>query len=450
MNIAPGPRSQGSVLVVTLLTASIIGIGVTSYLLMVSHQNYSTMRSLAWNTAIPLAEAGIEDALTHLNLDNNLTANNWLSKDVNGQTVYKKRYDFTADASYYSVTISNAATAPVIFSQGSVPGPLGRGNATRAVRVTTVPKGFFRPAILTKGTIKPGSEFATDSFDSSDPAYSTGGKYDPAKTKANGNLASIATAPGAIEIQDAKIAGHIYTPPTGSYTLGANGMVGDQNFLSNTANAGKVQPGFYSNDLNTTIPDASAPPGWQSYPYPVGGLVGGVFYTAILASGNYQLPAGATLSGPILVLGDATLYVPQDGRIQFNNADVINISSSFNASLKLYNASSSDAVFGDISNDSGLASRFSYYGLPTTAGTKTTLANSGTYPFAGTLYAPNQDVVVSGSGDTLIDFSGAITANSFSLSGQARLHFDEALARAGGLPRFVIDSYTEIAASPNF
>jgi len=262
-------------------------------------------------------------------------------------------------------------------------------------------------------------------------------------------VASISTAADAVDIRDSKIFGHVYTPPTGSYILGNNGMVGDQAFQNDPANAGKVQPGYYSSDLNTTIPDATPPAGYQFFPYPLGGVVDGVVYDFILASGGYQLPAGTTLAGNVLVLGDATLYVPPESRIQFASGDVITVSDGLSATLKVYNASTTDAAIGDVSNASGMASRFAYYGLPTTAGTKATLASSGAFAFAGTIYAPSQDIIMRGPGSGNLDFIGAITANSFTLSGHRSIHFDEALAKSGGLPRLVIDSYAEISSSVN-
>ena len=66
---------------------------------------------------------------------------------------------------------------------------------------------------------------------------------------------------------------------------------------------------------------------------------------------------------------------------------------------------------------------------------------------AGTIYAPNQDLVLTGPSAGNQNFVGAITANSLSMNGHVSLHFDEALAKSGGLPKFVIDSYVEIAAS---
>jgi len=449
MKIRLHANSQGIVLLVTLLTSLIMGLVVASYLMVIANQNYSTMRSLAWNSATSLAEAGIEEALTHLNDDTSLTVNNWSTLQINGQTVYRKRRDLGDVGSFYSVTISNAITSPVIFSQASTPGPLGSGNATRAVRVTTAPNGLFRPAVFTKGGINVGSDLLLDSFDSSDPQYSTNGKFDPAKVKANGNLASISTEADAVNIQNSKVFGHVYTPPTGSYILGNNGVVGDRVFQSDPANAGKVQPTYYSSDLNTTIPDATPPAGYQFFPFPLGGVVDGIVYDYILGSGGYQLPTGTTLNGSVLVLGDATLYVPPESRIQFSSGDVITVSAGLSATLKVYNASTADAVIGDVSNGSGMASRFAYYGLPTTAGTKATLTSSGAFAFAGTFYAPSQDIIMSGPDSGNLDFIGAITANSFTLDGHRSVHFDEALAKSGGLPRLVIDSYSEIAPSAN-
>jgi hypothetical protein len=41
--------NSGNALIVTLLTCLLIGVALASYLVLVSSQNYSVMRSLAWN-----------------------------------------------------------------------------------------------------------------------------------------------------------------------------------------------------------------------------------------------------------------------------------------------------------------------------------------------------------------------------------------------------------------
>ena len=61
-----------------------------------------------------------------------------------------------------------------------------------------------------------------------DPSYSTGGLYDPAKRKAGGDVAS---TEGMINVQNAKVMGTLYTGPDGSYTIGAEGSVGDLDWV---------------------------------------------------------------------------------------------------------------------------------------------------------------------------------------------------------------------------
>ena len=72
-------QKEGSTLALTLVTTGILGFLLVAYLSLVRSQNISNMRSQAWNQAIPVIEAGIEDALTHLNTHgvSNLTCDNW-------------------------------------------------------------------------------------------------------------------------------------------------------------------------------------------------------------------------------------------------------------------------------------------------------------------------------------------------------------------------------------
>jgi len=59
-------NSQGSVLLLTLLTAWVIGIALVSYLTLVANQNRSIYHSLSWNCCVPVMEAGVEEALTQI------------------------------------------------------------------------------------------------------------------------------------------------------------------------------------------------------------------------------------------------------------------------------------------------------------------------------------------------------------------------------------------------
>src|SRR5882762_3256741 len=63
-------RTQsGSVLLICLLTAAILGVTLASYLVMTQVQNTSVMRSQTWNASMAVSEAGVEDALALINLN---------------------------------------------------------------------------------------------------------------------------------------------------------------------------------------------------------------------------------------------------------------------------------------------------------------------------------------------------------------------------------------------
>src|SRR5687768_5190465 len=89
MTLTNRRNCNGSTLLVTIVLTVLIGVTLTSYLALVSHQNTSIMRSLAWNSAIAVAEAGVEEAMAHLNRNGtNRTADSWT---IEGTNVVKER-----------------------------------------------------------------------------------------------------------------------------------------------------------------------------------------------------------------------------------------------------------------------------------------------------------------------------------------------------------------------
>src|SRR5258708_7086316 len=110
-------RTRGSILLITMAFGLVVGTVLGSYLLLTSLRNEEASRSLAWNTGIPVLEAGIEEGLTHLNSDiNDPTANWWTADTVNGHPVYWKMRSLP-DGSYYYVTNLNiSSSTPLIIS----------------------------------------------------------------------------------------------------------------------------------------------------------------------------------------------------------------------------------------------------------------------------------------------------------------------------------------------
>lgn len=148
-------------LIITVVICGIIGLTLASYLSMVQANHLNVMRSQTWNTAIPACEAGIEEALAHLNSigDGDRATNGWVLTDG----LYRKTNSLLD--SRYEVSISTA-DSPVVTSYGSVRAPLGKGEITRAVRVITSRQSTGMKGLVAKGSITLGPGSVVDSYNS--------------------------------------------------------------------------------------------------------------------------------------------------------------------------------------------------------------------------------------------------------------------------------------------
>src|SRR5437868_633804 len=72
-------KQRGGALIMVLVITTLIGSVLVAYLSMLKSQNIYASRSLAWNTAMPMAEAGVEEALAHINYSGttNLSSDGW-------------------------------------------------------------------------------------------------------------------------------------------------------------------------------------------------------------------------------------------------------------------------------------------------------------------------------------------------------------------------------------
>src|SRR5439155_13514340 len=118
------PQS-GSTLLLTLVATIIIGSMLVAYLTLVKGQHMAGMRSQAWNATIPVIEAGMEEALTHLNNHGttNLLCDGWTL--IGSQYVMQRNIG----DGYYNVSIGNwvagaSNQAPIIESRGFINTPV--------------------------------------------------------------------------------------------------------------------------------------------------------------------------------------------------------------------------------------------------------------------------------------------------------------------------------------
>jgi len=430
---------QGSVLGITLILGALIGLMLAAYLTLIGSQNRFTQRSQVWNNAIPLCEAGVEEALAHINYvgtTSNFAINGWVLANTN---YIKTR---TNSEMMCEMNISGDLQ-PVITVKGSIRAPVQTNYVTRSVRVKTKFNRRFPQAVLSKGAISIGGGGTIDSFDSTNSLYNTGGKYDPAKRHDDATIATDAKGAGAISLGNSTIYGRAATGPGGTITVGASGVLGSSAWDDDPANKGKVQPGATTDDLNLYIPDNKLPVPYSGFaPWPnqilTGILLGGIAmpittYTYVIGNGDWVIDSiNLGSKDTFLVTGKARLYVR--GTTSVGGQAAIKIADG--ASLEMYAGGDVALGGGGVANNPGFASNFALYGLRTC----TSVSYSGNAQFIGTINAPQAAVSLSGTADAI----GAVVGASFSLSGTMGLHYDEALRGNPKEGRYLVASWLEM------
>lgn len=282
-----------------------------------------------------------------------------------------------------------------------------------------LPNSISQLGILCKSNMDiKGNNVTFDSFDSSDPSFSTAGQWIVSKRKANANIGTLAGITNSLNVGNGNIFGVAYTGPgleSNGVFIGAHGSVGDLTWVGEGISG--IQPGHWRGNLNLSVPDVAAPntSGWfTSLPAPDGnGVVN-------LAGGNYVV---ASLASPLLISSNTTLWV--QGSLSLGGVTITN-----NAQFVLYvgnmSNSSNSLSWSGLStiNTPGFASNFQIYGLPSL----TAINLLGNGPWTGTVYAPEATLVAGGGGASLQNASGQIVVNNISVSGQWNFHFDEHLA----------------------
>lgn len=423
-------KDSGMAMYVALMISAIFGFALLAFLNLVNWNYKSTMRSQIWNESIPVAESGIEEGLAHLNKSGpeDLDSDDW---QQSGDYFRMSRF---LEAGRYSVWISKE-TQPILYAKGEVKSPLTESWIPRAVRVTTQSLRLFFKGLVAKDTFDlRGNNIETDSFDSRDPQHSTGGQYDPSKAKAGGDIATNSRIINSLDIGNAKIRGRISSGPEAAPAIGPNGVVGSLEWHNSGAKG--IETGWYSDDMNVDFPAVNRPGSYGWYPTPA--VVDGVYYDFALFSSKYNL-TDLRLSGSqkMLVRGDAILTVNRT--IDLSGLSSIIIAEG--ASLKLYMNGESASIAGNgIVNQTGNALNFQYWGTENNKSIKL----SGNAGFIGTIYALEAALQLGGGGSDIIDFVGAGVADSITMNGHYRFHYDENLGKEGPKRGWVATSWNEI------
>ena len=274
-------NEQGNTLLVTIVVTGIIGFVLIAYMSLVNYQNSANMRSQGWNAAMPIVEAGVEEALAHLNsrglTNGNLACDGWT---LSGSTYSMTR---TIGEGFYTVSINNyvsgSTNSPTIESKGYVVKPVTVASGSsgsgpflaasvnlesgveylgRGVRARTQKQGIFTKGMVAKDSIDlNGNNIATDSFDSLDPLHSTNGLYISSKSRDNGDVAVNSSVTNSLNAGNANIKGHVAVGPGGTIAVGAQGSIGSAAWVDG-GNTG-IQTGYAANDMNVSFDDVTVP-----------------------------------------------------------------------------------------------------------------------------------------------------------------------------------------------
>jgi hypothetical protein len=455
--LTPKARVRGMTYATVIVSMIVIGTVLAAYLKMVAVQNQLTGRSQTWNRSVPILEAGIEEAMAHLNKNgspeegvvdlNRMGLDGWFNNGsltgpwhkfgwMNGDFYFVSIGAWDGTTNYFPSINSTGwvRQLPAFALRGSRGPFLAQsewGSFTRRVvsTGTTNDPIFTRPIVAKYGIDMNGQNVTVDSYDSSNPTMSTSNRWDITKRRANGDVASNDTITNTINVGNANIWGRIATGPLGTVRIGSGGKVGDAAWQLSSSTG--IQPGMSTDDMNVEFPDVWPPTGSAGWLPPAGGP------NYLLTSGDYCIPAG-TVSGQIRIAEGATVRLRIDGGLKLTGGDGLTISNG--ANLKLYLNCPSASIGGNgIINGTGIPINCQIYGSPNLK----TLDIGGNGETSCVVYAPNADVTMNGGGSGDNDFSGAIVAKSFRFNGHYNIHYDESLGRSYLWRGFKITSWNE-------
>jgi hypothetical protein len=252
-----------STLLLTLFLMFILVMSIGGYLYYVEQQNRMGARAQAWNMAMALSEAGIEEGLEVLNSwgfttcppSSQFTANGWQAVSNNAYSI-----DRNLPGGSYTVTVDvSDCYHPVITSWASMtPPPLAsrrfffaalQGNTTtpsakpvlvsRGVQVKAYKGSIWVASLAARGSIGMSGNSDRADVNSFDDSLN-GGVYSPSSALSNAVVASLN---GTVNVGNWNIDGKVEVSPTGSTYVGPNGSV----------------TGGISHDANFTFPNTGLP-----------------------------------------------------------------------------------------------------------------------------------------------------------------------------------------------
>ncbi len=319
--------------------------------------------------AFQKAEAGLDQAIVELTDDQNYSG---------------MAYIPLGDEGGYSVTVCpptcggdltepTDANVRMIQTTGFAPDndPTSTAYSSRSVisHVNVAGSSGFDFAIFAGDDISMSGNAVVDSYNSDEGAYNAATAYD------NGNIGTDSTTADTVSLS-----GNVAV--NGDVTVGPNGN--PSSVVTTTGNA----------------------------------VISGTGSSATQAK-NYQLIGSSDTSLGALSLSGNTNYVLPTGSYRYSSLKISgNAKLTTTGAVKIYVDGTISISGNGVSTASNKPSNFLLY---STAGASVSLSGNGN--FYGAVYAPESDVSISGNGQTY----GAVVSETYSQTGNGKVHFDESL-----------------------
>lgn len=404
---------KGFVLVVALIITLAVGVVAVSLVGLTIQEYRLSKRSAGYSWALHAAESGA--GLACEEFARQVIAGGSLSGySVSGNIT---NAGGTVISSYAASAVLSGSDTYIVTSTGWV--NLAGAAIQRAVRVTIkrVESGtqFFKYGVLSAGPVEIGGSALFDSFDSTDPAKSTNGQYDPAKACATATLATLSSAVSAKKGNaafegsgKALVKGNVSVAPGGEITLKGSAQI----------------TGSQTDDAAQELSDVVVP---FSLP-PTGNIRVGPWPNqeqTMTVSGSQDMSVTSLdviYGGKLTIMGSGTLRIYVDGETTVSGSGSIEIvpsPSTADLKVEIYANGNVDIQGSGMINDTYRAVNCAIWGTENC----TDVSMTGNAAYIGTIYAPYASVNLTGSSSATGVFLGA----AVTFGGDTPYHIDESL-----------------------
>ena len=447
---------DGSAVITVLILAAVTAVISSGFMLRTVQEVRLANRSFYQTSALNLAEAGIEEGLFAANSSTINTANGWTL--VSGTTTD------------YSKTITNGfdfekATGAIYVRVDNPTGPTPTITAAGVITIANQPKivkqlrvgsagaaKIWANGIVAKGNVTFSGSADIDSYDSSLGAYNTATN--------RGDKATVATNATVQISGSAFIYGSVATGGAAPVVGGSGRIYGATSPSTPLVDASRVRTDFNANLADATAPTTAAislgaysVAGSSSdtlprvVPLDLPGANGRYLYTC--TSFDIGGSGYVTIKGPVDIIVTGNINVGGSGYLAVGGVGAVD------PSLNLYCPGTIALGGSGMVNNTSLPVKATIWGTKPSTGTQN-ITIGGSSAFRGTIYAPNANLTLSGSGGVY----GAVIANTVTVSGSGDVHYDVQLAGAtsaggptpssggAGNGYLRISSWTELSAPP--